>query len=180
MTEGEKQIPAIRDPATADQDAWRRLWSGYNAFYETAVPEKITARTWQRILDPRSAIFGRLAIVDDTVVGFSLNVLHEGTWTAEPICYLEDLFVDPDYRARGIGRCLIWDLIDLAHSNGWSRLYWHTRAGNPARRLYDEFTTADDFVRYRLIMNRTAAVVGRPSQRGDAKFVRGVDDPFPE
>jgi hypothetical protein len=45
---------------------------------------------------------------------------------------------------------LIADLIERAKSNGWSRLYWHTRAGNPARRLYDEFIQADDFVRYRL------------------------------
>jgi hypothetical protein len=41
------------------------------------------------------------------------------------------------------------DVIDHAKGNGWSRLYWHTRADNPARRLYDEFAAADDFVRYR-------------------------------
>ena len=27
--------------------------------------------------------------------GFTLSVLHAGTWTTQPICYLEDLFVDP-------------------------------------------------------------------------------------
>lgn len=45
---------------------------------------------------------------------------------------------------------LIADLVDRAKVKGWSRLYWHTRESNPARRLYDEFTKADDFVRYRL------------------------------
>ena len=141
----------IRDPAAADEIAWRELWSGYNAFYEASIPEVVTARTWQRILDPASAIFGRLAVVDDAVAGFSVSLLHEGTWSIAPVCYLEDLFVAPKVRGRGFGRLLIQDLVDRAKSNGWSRLYWHTRADNPARRLYDEFANADDFIRYKRI-----------------------------
>ena len=142
--------PTLRDPAATDETAWRSLWSQYNAFYETSIAEAVTARTWQRILDPASPIFARLATVDDAVIGFSTSVLHEITWAIAPVCYLEDLFVAPAFRGRGIGRMLIADLIERAKSNGWSRLYWHTRAGNPARRLYDEFDKADDFVRYRL------------------------------
>jgi GNAT superfamily N-acetyltransferase len=141
----------IRDPLPADEAAWRELWSGYNAFYETAVPEAVTARTWQRILDPAAPVFGRLACVDDCVAGFDICVLHEGTWVIAPICYLEDLFVAPPFRGRGVGRMLIADLAARAKAEGWSRLYWHTRETNPARRLYDEFVKADDFVRYRLL-----------------------------
>jgi len=139
----------IRDPAAADETAWRGLWSEYNAFYEISIPEAVTARTWQRILDPASAIFSRLAIVNGEVAGFSVSVLHDGTWTIAPACYLEDLFVAPEFRGCGFGRALIQDLVDRAQSKGWSRLYWHTRANNPARRLYDQFAKADDFVRYR-------------------------------
>jgi GNAT superfamily N-acetyltransferase len=146
-------MPTIRDPVAADEDAWRRLWSDYNTFYETRVLETVTARTWQRIIDPTSAIFARLAIIDAAVVGFSVCVLHDGTWTVAPVCYLEDLFVDPQYRGRGCGRLLIQDLVSRASSKGWSRLYWHTRADNPARRLYDQFVWADDFVRYRLVFD---------------------------
>ena len=147
-----KQTTMIRDPTAADEYAWRQLWSDYNVFYETNLPEAVTARTWQRMLDPASTIFGRLAIVNGVIIGFSISVLHEGTWTIAPICYLEDLFVDPKSRGCGFGRLLIHDLVDRAKSKGWSRLYWHTRANNPARRLYDEFVVADDFVRYRLIL----------------------------
>jgi GNAT superfamily N-acetyltransferase len=139
----------IRDPTPADQMAWRGLWSQYNAFHEVDIPETVTARTWRRILDPASAIFGRLAVTDREVVGFSVSVLHESTWTIAPTCYLEDLFVAPKFRGHGCGRLLIADLVDCAKSKGWARLYWHTRASNPARRLYDEFAEADDFVRYR-------------------------------
>jgi GNAT superfamily N-acetyltransferase len=146
------QATIIRDPVAADEAAWRQLWAGYNAFYQTSVPNSVTARTWQRILDPESPIFGRLAVVNRVVIGFSLGVLHDGTWTIAPICYLEDLFVDPNSRGQGFGRRLMQDMIVRAKSKGCSRLYWHTRASNPARRLYNKFVQADDFVRYRLFL----------------------------
>ncbi len=141
----------IRDPTAADETAWRALWSQYNAFYETTIAEAVTAQTWRRLLDPASPVFGRLAVGDREVAGFSVSVLHDSTWTLAPVCYLEDLFVAPGARGRGIGRLLIQDVIDRGKADGWARVYWHTRANNhPARRLYDKFATADDFVRYRL------------------------------
>ena len=84
----------VRDPQPADERSWRRLWAGYNSFYETNIPEAVTAFTWKRILDPTSAVFARLATFDENVVGFSISVLHESTWTRTPVCYLEDLFTD--------------------------------------------------------------------------------------
>ena len=143
----------IRDPVAADEQGWRRLWSDYNTFYEVCIPESVSARTWQRILDPASTIFCRIAMIDDEIAGFSISVLHQSTWTVMPVCYLEDLFVAPQFRGQGCGRLLIQDLLDRAKSKGWSRLYWHTRVSNPARALYDEFATADDFVRYRLTLD---------------------------
>ena len=143
----------IRDPTPRDETSWKRLWSDYNAFYETCLPDTITNQTWRRILDPASTIFARLVEDNGGLIGFSTSVLHEGTWTIEPICYLEDMFVDPNRRGQGVGRLLIRDLIELARAQHWSRLYWHTRANNPARRLYDQFAKADDFVRYRLLLN---------------------------
>lgn len=140
----------IRDLEAADEAAWRHLWAGYVAFYEASVPEAVTAHTWSRILDPAAPLLGRIALVAGRPAGFSLSVLHEGTWARDQVCYLEDLFVDPDVRGRGVGRDLIQDLVDLGHARGWATLYWHTRTDNPARRLYDSFLPADDFVRYRL------------------------------
>ena len=54
----------------------------------------------------------------------------------------------------GIGCALIDDRLAMAKTGGWARLYWHTRQGNEtARRLYDKFAGADDFLRYRLILS---------------------------
>ena len=141
----------IRDPRPEDEAAWRRLWSGYVAFYESEVSDEVTAATWQRLFTPGSGMFGRIAEWQGTVAGFTVCVLHPGSWTIAPACYLEDLYVDPDLRGHGIGRALIEDLISMARDNGWSRIYWHTRQSNEAaRRLYDKFAEADDFVRYRI------------------------------
>jgi GNAT superfamily N-acetyltransferase len=143
----------VRDPRPEDEAAWRKLWAGYVAFYEATVPEETTDHTWRRILDPASTVFARLADEDGAVTGFAVGVRHEGTWRTSPVCYLEDLFVDQSRRGRGIGRALIRDMVETCRRNGWAELYWHTRQGNPARRLYDEFVEADDFVRYRLALD---------------------------
>lgn len=148
----------VRDPTPADEAAWRQLWAGYLAFYETVLPRAVTDRTWQRILDPASSLFARVAEDNGEVIGFCVNVLHEGTWTPDPICYLEDLFVTAERRGAGVGRMLIEDLIARARERGWSRLYWHTQSSNPARRLYDRFVAADDFVRYRIVLSGEATI----------------------
>jgi GNAT superfamily N-acetyltransferase len=150
----ETRNPPIRDPRPADEADWRLLWSGYCAFYETEVPEVVTAATWERMLAPTSPLFGRIAELDRQVVGFAISVVHEGSWTIRPCCYLEDLFVARDFRGRGIGRALIEDVLQLCRQQGWSRLYWHTRDTNrEARWLYDRFAVADDFVRYRMFLD---------------------------
>lgn len=144
----------IRAVAAEDWAGWLPLWRGYVAFYGATVPDAVTEATWRRLLDPAVPLLGHVAERGGAVVGFSTAVLHEGTWTTAPTCYLEDLFVDPALRGGGVGRALIQNLIDLGRSRGWSRLYWHTQAGNAtARRLYDSFVQADDFVRYRLALD---------------------------
>ena len=144
----------IRDPRPGDEAAWRLLWSGYVAFYEAEVSETVTAATWRRLFMPGSGLFGRIAECDGAVAGFTISVVHPGTWGLAPRCYLEDLFVDPNIRSRGLGRALIEDLIALARERGWSQIYWHTREGNAtARPLYDRFAKADDFVRYRILLD---------------------------
>ncbi len=143
----------IRDARPDDETAWRRLWGGYLAFYGEDLPEAVTGETWRRILDPASPVFARLAIREEQPVGMTVSVLHPGTWTTAPICYLEDLFVLPEARGAGVGRALIGDLIALGRERAWSRLYWHTKIGNAAaRRIYDSFAAADDFCRYRLAL----------------------------
>lgn len=139
----------IRAALPSDEAAWRRLWKSYCAFYGTALAPEVTERTWQRILDPDSAIMCVVAELEGRVYGFANCVVHENTWETQPVCYLEDLFVEPGARGRGIGAALIEWLRNAMRAEGWARLYWMTREDNTAARaLYDRFGRADGFVRY--------------------------------
>jgi len=140
----------IRDIQPQDKAQWRTLWNGYNAFYQSNVRESVTEKTWQRMMNEQSPIYGRVAVVNGSVVGFTHSVLHEGTWELSTICYMEDLFVAPEMRGHGIARQLIQALVDEGKKKNWSRLYWHTGTDNPARKLYDEFTDVEGFVLYRM------------------------------
>ena len=141
----------IRAMAASDEAEWRVLWEAYIAFQGGAVPPEVTNHTWHRMTQSVPRLIGRVAVSDEHVVGFTVSLLHEGTWAAAPYCYLEDLFVAEHARGGGVGRAMIDDLLTLGRTNGWARLYWHTRAGNAdARRLYDRFSPADGDVRYRL------------------------------
>lgn len=139
----------VRPARQGDEAAWRTLWAGYCAFYEVALPEPNTAATWARICDPASPIGALVAEKDGAVIGFANYVVHENTFERVPICYLEDLFVSPAARGSGAATALLLSLKDAMALHGWARLYWVTHRDNAtARRVYDRFIKADDFVRY--------------------------------
>jgi GNAT superfamily N-acetyltransferase len=143
----EYTVRPIRDD---DHSEWRPMWAEYCAFYQVIVPDTVTETTWQRILDPASAVCGIIARgADGKALGFANYVLHPHTWSEKTLCYLEDLYVRPETRGRGVGYRLIEHLIALGRECDWNRVYWHTDTDNAvARRLYDRFKLADDYVRY--------------------------------
>ena len=61
---------------------------------------------------------------DGTPVGFALFFHNFSTFLAQPGIYLEDLFVVPEHRGRGIGRALLKELARLAVERGCGRLEW--------------------------------------------------------
>lgn len=141
----------IRWIAAGDKPAFLTLWQQYLDFYGVTLAPEVTEATWQRLLDPGSALAGRVTLQDGRVAGFALHVNHASTWVTGDDCYLEDLFVDPALRGSGLGRALIDDLMALARARGWQRLYWHTARDNArARRLYDSYVETDDHIRYRM------------------------------
>jgi GNAT superfamily N-acetyltransferase len=141
---------SIRRIEPRDEPRWRELWDGYTRFYEREPSELITRHTWSRILDPASPVHAVVAErADGRVIGIANYIVHENTWTLTPICYLQDLFVDPAERAGGVGKRLIDWLLEETKRQGWSRLYWNTRENNyRARGLYDKYTPHSGFLRY--------------------------------
>jgi GNAT superfamily N-acetyltransferase len=140
----------IRTAEVQDEASWRNLWAQYIKFYRGAVPEEATANTWKNILDPQSNMAALVAVRDGVVIGICNYLFHDNTWSTQPICYLQDLFVDPAARGGGAAKALILACEDKAKEKGAFRLYWQTQEYNgAARSLYDSITPRSSFIVYR-------------------------------
>ncbi|TKC92176.1 GNAT family N-acetyltransferase [Trinickia terrae] len=140
----------IRQIETRDEARWRELWDAYTRFYEREPGEAITRHAWARIFDPASPVFAIVAEDEGgKVIGIANYLVHESTSLLTPVCYLQDLYVDPQARAAGVGKQLIDWLVEEMRRRNWSRLYWNTKENNyRARALYDKYTPHSGFVRY--------------------------------
>ena len=140
----------IRPLVTDDEADWRRLWTAYLAFYETVLPEEIYRSTFARLTGGGSGDFrGLVAELDGRAVGLAHYLFHRSCWTLNDICYLQDLYADPDVRGTGIGRALIEAVYEKAAEAGAPEVYWMTQEFNAtARRLYDRIAGKTPFIIY--------------------------------
>jgi GNAT superfamily N-acetyltransferase len=141
--------PRVRPAEARDYDRWRELFDAYTRFYEREPDENVARHVWSRIMDAKAPVYAAVAEVDGRVVGITNYLLHESTGTPSLVCYLQDLFVDPGIRAKGVGQALIDFVLAEMKRNGWQRVYWATRETNyRARGLYDKYTPHSGFLRY--------------------------------
>ncbi|WHF52047.1 GNAT family N-acetyltransferase [Chryseobacterium gotjawalense] len=74
-----------------------------------------------------------IAEENDKPVGFALYFYNFSTFVGKPGLYLEDLFVEPEYRGKGYGKKLFIELAKIAKDENcgrmeWSVLNWNTPA----------------------------------------------------
>ena len=142
----------VRRLEARDKPAWTELFKGYITFYKSTVADDVIEGTWQRLMAGELGFHIALVAVDeqDVPVGLAHVLFHRSTWSPTWYCYLEDLFVDPAARAKGIGRALIEATYAEADARGCTRTYWATQEFNyRARGLYDQLATKSPFVQYR-------------------------------
>jgi GNAT superfamily N-acetyltransferase len=79
----------------------------------------------------RETLFGKrrttevaIGYLETKPVGFVLFFHNYSTFLGKPGLYIEDLFVDEDYRRRGYGRALLLHVARLAKQRGCGRLEW--------------------------------------------------------
>jgi GNAT superfamily N-acetyltransferase len=76
------------------------------------------------LFGPHPAAEALITELDGEPVGFAVFFASYSTWEATPGLYLEDLFVRPSARGRGVGRELLEHLARLTVARGWARLEW--------------------------------------------------------
>ncbi|MBD9374740.1 GNAT family N-acetyltransferase [Rhizobium sp. ARZ01] len=140
----------IRPVTQADEPDWRRLWTDYLTFYETTLPEEIYRSTFARLTEGGANEFaGLLAFHDGKPVGLAHYLFHRSCWTINNVCYLQDLYTDPEVRGIGVGRALIEAVYAKAAEAGTPEVHWMTQEFNAtARRLYDRIAEKTPFIIY--------------------------------
>lgn len=92
----------------------------------------------ESLFGERAFVKAIVADVEGAAVGFAVFFHSFSTFLARPGIYLEDLFVKPPYRRRGIGTALVKYVAREAHALGCGRLEWSVLNWNdPAIRFYE-------------------------------------------
>lgn len=141
----------VRPARAADVPAIVELVRELAAYERAADQVRLTPEVLQAALFGQPpAASAHVATVDGEVAGFALWFLSFSTWLGRHGIYLEDLYVRPDHRGRGLGAALLAELARACVERGYGRLEWAVLDWNqPAIDFYrahgaepqDEWTT---------------------------------------
>ena len=82
-------------------------------------------------------VFATVVEEGGAVIGMAIHFRNFSTWTGRVGIYLEDLYVRPEHRGRGVGRALLANLARTARERGYGRVDWSVLDWNePALAFY--------------------------------------------
>jgi GNAT superfamily N-acetyltransferase len=142
----------IGTPVATDKPEWRRLYDGYAAFYTVPMNDAIADRVWGWINDPAHNVE---ALVARTHTGRVIGLAHFRSMprplNGSTAGFLDDLFVDPEFRNGGVADQLIKSLAELARLRGWTVIRWLTADDNyRARGVYDRHAKRTMWITYQM------------------------------
>lgn len=124
----------VRSIQEIDYDAWRDIWLDSVAAEGSSLSDRSIDACWRQITATADNDHGIHAMVacdsDDDVIGFLHYVLHPVAGAEHAVCYLQDLYVYPEFRRQGVGRALLEHLKDTATAHHWERIYWLVKDDN--------------------------------------------------
>jgi GNAT superfamily N-acetyltransferase len=116
---------AIRPARSGDEGlilAFVRELAEYEKLLDSVVATEDSLRA--ALFGPNPRVFCDIAEADGEPAGFALWFYNYSTFLARHGIYLEDLFVRPRFRGRGIGKALLVNLAARAVREGCGRLEW--------------------------------------------------------
>jgi len=137
-----------------DFEQWLPLWQNYLSFYKTQLSDEQIRLSWKRITNPEQVdMFGFAIQIDKQVVGFVHLISHMSMWTDLPYCYLQDLYIDEQFRNQSLARQLIEYSYQICIGK-FDRVYWLTQESNiTAQHLYDRIAMNTGFIQYKKSLN---------------------------
>ena len=131
-------------------------------------PEQCTVTETQisaALFGDSPTVHGHVAEVDGEIAAMALWFFSFSTWDGVAGIYLEDMFVRPRFRRRGLARALLAALAGECLNNGYTRLSWAVLNWNVgAIALYDGVGAVQqrEWTTYRLSGPRLAELAGSP------------------
>jgi GNAT superfamily N-acetyltransferase len=133
---------------------WERLYAAYAAVYRARQTPEMRAAVWAWIMDPThelEALVAEAAPGEGRAVGLAHFRPFARPLAATTGGFLDDLFVDPDFRGRRVADALIRAVAAIGRERGWSVLRWITADDNyRGRALYDRVAARTMWVTYDL------------------------------
>ncbi len=148
--------PAVREARPTDVPRIRELIVELATYERLADRARATdAQLDTALFGPAPAVFALVAEAGDEaeVVGFALWFLNFSTWEGVHGIYLEDLYVRPAHRGRGLGKALLRSLARVAVARGYARFEWSVLDWNtPSIEFYRAMgaTPMDEWTVFRL------------------------------
>ena len=141
----------IRDLRLSDFDKWANLYKNYAEFYKVPMNEKILNNLWSWIHDESHIVRGICFESENKIVAITHYRTMPRPIKGRYIGFLDDLFVEPDFRGKKIAQKLIAHLKSLSKINNWDGIRWITHSSNEnAKKLYDKIANNTGFELYEL------------------------------
>ena len=99
-----------------------RKLAEYEKLSHEVVADEDTLRESLFSTNPSAEVL--LAYIGENPVGFAVYFRNFSTFLGRSGMYLEDLFVEPAYRGRGIGKAILAHIAKIAKERGCQRLNW--------------------------------------------------------
>ena len=134
-----------------DKGKWEKLYKAYANFYKVSMNSKILNTLWDWILDDNHIVNGICYELEGNIIGIAHYRTMPRPIKGEYIGFLDDLFVEPEFRGQQIAQKLINHLKSLSEANNWDGIRWITHSSNEnAKKLYDKIANNTGFELYEL------------------------------
>ena len=141
----------IRSLNQSDFDSWTNLYKNYANFYKVPMNKEILNELWNWIHNESHIINGICYELEGKIVGIAHYRTMPRPIMGEYVGFLDDLFVQQEFRRKKIAQKLISHLKSLSKANNWKGIRWITHSSNKtAKNLYDKIAINTGFELYEL------------------------------
>ena len=141
----------IRKLNKDDFKRWSNLYQEYAIFYNVPMNMAILETLWDWINDENHIVNGICFELNNKILGIAHYRTMPRPIKGQYIGFLDDLFVEPEFRGQKIAQKLINHLKSLSKSNNWDAIRWITHHSNEnAKKLYDKIANNTGFELYEL------------------------------